>query len=390
MKTYRRIRTDATDWFAPDEVQKAKRYQRPLTVARITSTVVELAVLLVLVSVHAAPRLADATAGGSWPLRLLVVLVGLMIAFTILDLPFSIWTTFVHDRKWEFSTQTAKGFVLDELKGLVVGLVFQAPLLLALWWLIRTTDLWWLAGWAVFLVFNVLLVFLYPIVIAPIFNKFVPLEDEELADRLRSLAASSGMRVSGVQVMDASKRTRKDNAFFAGMGSSRRIVVFDNLLKYAPGSIASVVAHELGHWRRRHVARSVALATFTSLAMFGVLRSVASWDAALNWAGVDSIRDPVALPLVLLFFATTSAVTAVVVAWLSRAYERQADLDALEITQDYDAFIEAERELSTKNLIDLAPSWWSYLRASHPPPAERMQFARLWKAERESAGQRKG
>jgi STE24 endopeptidase len=188
------------------------------------------------------------------------------------------------------------------------------------------------------------------------------------------------MRVSGVQVMDASKRTRKDNAFFAGMGTSRRIVVFDNLLAYPQPSIVSVVAHELGHWRRRHVARSMALATVTSFAIFLALRYVASWDAALRWAGVDGVRDPASLPLVLLVFAVGTAATTVLAAWLSRAHERQADLDALEITQDYDAFIEAERELSTRNLIDLAPNWWSYVRASHPPPAERMRFAQLWRA----------
>ncbi|MEX0874429.1 MAG: M48 family metallopeptidase [Actinomycetota bacterium] len=379
MNTYRRIQADPADYFAAEEVKKAKDYQRPLTVARAISLVLNAGLIVAVISTDAAPRLADAAGIDAWPLRLLFVLILLTLALTIIDLPISIWTTFSHERKWEFSTETPGGFVGDEVKGFVLGIVLQGALFLTLWWLIQTTELWWLAGWAAFFLFSVVLAFLFPIVIMPIFNKFTPLEDEGLATRLRALAEGVGMRISGVQVMDASKRTRKDNAFFAGLGGSRRIVIFDNLLSQPADVIASIVAHELGHWRRRHVAKGIVLGTVTSLSLFVVLRFVASWDAALDWAGVSSVRDPAALPLVLLVFAPVSSAIGIVQAWISRAHERQADIDALEITNDREAFAETHRGLSTRNLIDLAPSWWRYVRASHPPPAERLRLADEWR-----------
>jgi STE24 endopeptidase len=254
---------------------------------------------------------------------------------------------------------------------------------LALWWLMRTTQLWWLAGWVVFFAFSVLLVMLYPVVIMPLFNRFSPLSDEDLAARLQRLAEGVGMRVKGVQVMDASKRTKKDNAFFAGLGRTRRVVVYDNLLAQPHDVVASVVGHELGHWRRRHVARGIALGTATTLLLFVAIRLVAGWQPALEWAGVDDIREPASMPLVLLVFAAAGALIGVVQSWFSRAFERQADLDALEITNDYDAFVQMEHGLSTRNLIDLAPSWLRYIRASHPPPAERLRLAELWREARQ-------
>jgi STE24 endopeptidase len=120
------------------------------------------------------------------------------------------------------------------------------------------------------------------------------------------------------------------------------------------------------------------VATVTSFVLFGVLRLVSTWDLALDWAGVETIEDPVSLPLVILTFVAGNSVLGLVQSWLSRAHERQADLQALEITNDRDAFIEMMRGLATRNLVDMAPSWWKYARLSHPPPAERMSFATAW------------
>ena len=378
MNTYKRIQADPARYFATDEVQKAKDYQRPLTFARAISLALNAAFLIAVISTGAADKVADAVGSDSWVLRLIVIVAALTLAGLVIDLPISIWTTFVHERKWEFSTETPKSFIGDLVKSLVLGIIIQVLLFMALWWLIRTTDLWWIYGWAVFFAFSVLLAFLLPIVIMPIFNKFTPLEDEELSARLRGLAEGVGMHVSGVQVMDASKRTRKDNAFFAGLGKSRRVVVFDNLLSQPAAVIASIVAHELGHWRRRHITKGVIMGTITSLTLFAALKFVSTWDLALDWAGLDGVRDPAALPLVLAVFSIVNAVISLLQAWISRAHERQADIDALEITDDREAFAETHRGLSTRNLIDLAPSWWSYVRASHPPPAERLRLGEVW------------
>jgi STE24 endopeptidase len=383
MNSYKRIKADPARWFSPEEVQKARTYQRPLTFARALSLAVNLGAILAIISTHTTPRLVRGMGIESWALQLIIIIALFTVVFSVIELPISIWHTFSHEKKWGFSTQTPGGFVADQFKGLALGLAIQLPLFLALWWLIRKTDLWWIAGWGVFFVFSVLLAFLYPILIAPIFNKFTPLEDESLAIRLKSLAEGVGMRVKAIQVMDASKRTRKDNAYFAGFGPSRQIVVFDNLLEQSAGVVASVVAHELGHWRRKHIVKGAVLGAITSLVLFGVLRLVSTWQTALDWAGVSSVREPAAFPLFILVFAVTSSVVGIIGAWISRAHERQADLDALEITDDYDSFIETEHGLSTKNLMDLAPPWWRYIRASHPAPAERLELAEIWRGDRQ-------
>ena len=376
--TYKRIDADPAAFFEPEEVKKAKDYQRPLTVARAVSFVLNTGLLLVIISTHAAPKLIDELGSSNWVVQLVVTFAALLAVFAIVDLPVSIWTEFVHEKRWGFSTMTPGRYVGDLLKGLILGTLIQSPLALMLYGLMRTTDLWWLFGWAGFFAFSVLLALLFPVVIMPMFNKFTPLEDTELASRLQALAESVGMKVKGVQVMDASKRTKKDNAFFAGMGRTRRVVVYDNLLAQPHGVIASVVGHELGHWRRRHLTTSLVLGTTTSLLLFVGLRLITGWQPILDWAGVQDVSDPGSLPVVVFIFVGVSSVTGLIQAWFSRAHERQADLDALEITQDYDAFVETEHGLSTRNLIDLAPSRLRYVKASHPPPAERLRLGELW------------
>jgi len=183
-----------------------------------------------------------------------------------------------------------------------------------------------------------------------------------------------------VQVMDASKRTRKDNAFFAGLGKTRRVVLFDNLLTQSDESIAAVVAHELGHWRRRHIARLMIVGTASSFVLFYVLRLVTTSPTLLRWAGVASIKDPAALPLFLLVLIGGQLVLRYAQAWHARALEREADLEALELTGDAEAFTTMMRGLSTKNLSELAPSALTYLRLDHAPPAERLEMAKAWSA----------
>lgn len=385
MNIYRRIKADPADWFSADEVQKAKAYQRPLTRLRLAEGLVGLGLILVLISLHAAPRLTDALGVDGWVLRLLVVLAGLVGVYTLVDIPFAAWREFVHERTWGFSTQTPGGFVADVVKSSTMSIVLFAALTVPLWALIRSTDLWWVAGWLVFLLFSVALVFLGPVLIMPLFNRFEPLTDASLGEKLRSLARSAGLNISEVQVMDASKRTKKDNAFFTGLGKTRRVVLYDNLLAQPEDSVRTVVAHELGHWRRRHLRRSLALGTVLSLGLFLLLRVVSTWDPALEWAGVRSIGDPESLLLVVLVLVGGQLVLGFVQSWHSRALEREADIEALRLTNDRSGFQDMMRSLMTRNLAELAPSWVSYLRLDHPPPAERLQLAENWHEEFEKA-----
>jgi STE24 endopeptidase len=375
---YRRVKADPAEWFSPDEVAKAKDYQRPLSIVRIVNSIVTVGVLAVIISTHASGKVAEVLGVDAWWLRLLVVLAFLLLVDSILDIPFDAWREFVHERKWGFSTQTPAGFVADLFKGFAVVFVLFGVLMSVLWALIRTTSLWWVYGWGVFFAFSIVLAILGPVVIMPLFNKFTPLDNESLADRLRALARKAGLRISDVQVMDASKRTRKDNAFFAGLGKTRRVVLYDNILEQPDSSIETVVAHELGHWRRRHIVRLLVVGTALSFLLFYVVNVVTSWDAALRWAGVRSLADPAALPLFLVVLVGGQLVLQYLQAWLSRALEREADLEALKLTGDAEAFTAMMRGLSTKNLSELAPSQLTYLRLGHPPAAERLEMAKQW------------
>jgi STE24 endopeptidase len=388
MNVYRRIKADPADWFSAEEVSKAKSYQRPLTVVRIANGLVSLALVVAIISTQAAPRLADALGADAWVVRLLVVLVGLVLLSDFVDLPFDVWREFRHERAWEFSTQTAGGFISDRVKGLVLSTVLMAVLTIPLWALIRSTGLWWLGGWLVFLLFSVVLVFLGPVLILPLFNKLETLEDAALAEELRELARTAGLIISDVQVMDASKRTRKDNAFFAGLGRTRRVVLFDNILEHPIASIRTVVAHELGHWRRRHLVRALVLGTTLSFAVFLLLRVLSTWRPALDWAGVRSIADPASLPLVMIVLVGGQILLGYIQAWYSRALEREADVESLCLTDDADGFQEMMRKLTTRNLAELAPSRLTYMRLDHPPPAERLQLAEVWRREPARPGRR--
>jgi STE24 endopeptidase len=380
MSIYQRVAADPADWFSPDEVRKAKDYQRPAMVVRVVSGLLTLGVFLVIIWTGAAAAVADWAGAQAWYTRLPVVLLFLLGVNTIVDLPFEVWMEFGHERKWEFSTQTPGRFVGDAVKGFVLNVVLAGLLMYALWsMIVRSPEWWWVFGWLVFFLFSVVLVFLAPVLIMPLFNKFTPLEDQETAQRLRALAQAAGLSISDVEVMDASKRTRKDNAFFAGLGKSRKVVLFDNILEQPAASIDNVVAHELGHWKHRHIVRLMTLGSITSFAVFLFVFVVSRWDAAIEALDVESVADPAAMPLVLLALVGGQAVLRYLSAWHSRALERQADLAALGLTKDPDGFTSMMQLLATKNLSELAPSRLAYLRLDHPPPAERLEMAKLWK-----------
>lgn len=336
-------------------------------------------VLVAFIVGDAAPRLLDGLDINGWVLQLVVA----AVAFTVLDLVAGPWfdahRELVWDRRWELSTQTVRGFVLDQVKGALVGVALTVALVVPLWAVIRATDLWWLWGWMIFSGFTVVLGLLYPVVIAPIFNTFTPLADGELHDRIMAVAARTGLPISGVLVADASRRSRVGNAYVAGLGRTRRVVVFDTILDWPVEQVAQVVAHELGHWRHRHLRRKLPVLIAAQLLMFVVAWAVLRWDWLLDAAGVDAVREPAALPLFLTVFPLGFTVVGVVTSWLSRVDERQADLYALEVLDDPDRFSDLFRHLAETNKAEVDPGPLQRLLASHPPIAERLAMGRAWR-----------
>lgn len=255
-------------------------------------------------------------------------------------------------------------------------------LLVPLYWVIRSTDLWWIYGWLLVVGFSVLFGFLFPIVVAPIFNRFTPLDDPELRSRLFEVARRAGVTVGEVLVADESKRSTRDNAYVAGLGATRRVVLYDTLLEHPPEVVEQVVAHEIGHWRLHHLRRQIPLVAALAFLVFLGLRLLADWTWLFEQAGVDGIGDPAGLPILLLAVQVGFVVTGLVTAFVSRAFERQADLEALELLRAPDVTIAMQRALHVKNLADLDPGPLKRWQATHPPAAERMAFARAW-SERE-------
>jgi STE24 endopeptidase len=376
--TYRRVPNDPADWFSADELDRARRYQRPLTRLRLLRGALSLTVALVFIFGQVGPRLIDAFDVTNWVSQLVVVLLALELVALLYNPILDWWVDLVHDKQWGLSNQTGRGFAADQAKSFALGLVVNIVLLVPLYWVIRSTDLWWIYGWLLVVVFSVGLGFLYPVVIAPIFNTFTPLDDEALRTRLFDVARKSHVDIGELLVADESKRSTRDNAYVAGLGATRRVVLYDTLLEHRGEVIEQIVAHEIGHWRRHHLRRQIPLVAGLAFLVFLGLRQLAEWTWLFEQADVDGFGDPAGLPILLVGVQAGFLLTGLVTAYVSRAFERQADLEALEVLQAPATTIEMQRALHVKNLADLDPGLVKRLQASHPPAAERMAFARAW------------
>jgi STE24 endopeptidase len=346
--------------FTVDEVERARRYHRPIYVSFAVGTALGLATLAVL------SGFATWRVGPWWLSAPLFAFVSVALS-TAVRLPVTVWRGWVHERRWGFSTQSASGFSTDILKKLLAACVLSAIPVTAVVALSRAFPTWWPAVAAPGAALLVLLLgFAAPVVLEPLFNRFTPLEDRRLAGDLLALATRAGVPVSDVLVADASRRTRKVNAYVSGIGTTRRVVLYDTLLrKVKQAELEVVVAHELGHRRARHVAKG------TALAMLG-----AAGATLVVWALLPDPQDPAIAPKVLLITAVLELLALPFEAALSRRWERQADRFSLDVTADPDAYRAMHHDLALANLGDLQPPRLAYvLLFSHPTAPERIALA---------------
>jgi STE24 endopeptidase len=376
---WRAYPADPADFFSAEEIAKAKSYVTPLRRVGLVEKLVVFLVDLAVVRLHLAPWLLRELDIRNWVAGLMITVVLITVVGTVAGIGWGAYRELVYDKRWGFSTQTVKGFVSDTVKSLLLGPVILTLIALPLWYVIRHTELWWVFGWLVVSFVSLGIGVLSPVLIDPIFNKFKRIDDEDLHADLVGLAREVGTDIAEVQVSDASRRTRKHNAYVTGMGKTRKLVLFDTLLTEPRPHIRSVAAHEIGHWKLRHIRRHVPLGIGLLFLNFLVVRLVLEWDALLRFAGVHSLKDPASIPLFLLVFPLPGLVTSLLQAWFIRAGEREADLFALEATQDATAAAEMERNLHVQNLADLAPSRWKRLTADHPPAAERLAMIEGWR-----------
>ena len=302
--------------------------------------------------------------------------------YSIINLPLGYYSGFVLPHRFGQSNQSFKDWVIDQLKGLAVGLPLGLILLELLYLALRATgDLWWLWGAGGMLFFSVLLSNLAPILIMPLFNKYIPLGDEhkELAERLLALARRANTKVRGVFKFDMSKRTKSANAALTGIGNTRRIVLGDTLInEFSTDEIETVLAHELGH----HVNRDIPL-----FIIFGALSTTLSLyfaSLALNWAtayfGFSGPADVAAFPALSLILGAYGLVTMPIGNAVSRWRKKMADDYALQATGKNEAFASAFTRLANQNLGEIDPEKWVvFMFYSHPPLGERIEKARNWK-----------
>jgi STE24 endopeptidase len=370
---------DAVGLFGDEQVARARCYHRPLYAAAIAQLVLGLLLLAMVVFTALGGWLFEPLEGSPWWAQAVGFTALIDALTTAVGLPISFWTGFVRERSWGFSTQELSGFAADRAKGFALGLVLSGAALLGLVGSARLLPrIWPLAAATAAAAMVLALGFLAPLVVEPLFNRFVPLEDAELTAELQALADRAQVPIKEVLVADASRRTRKANAYVSGLGRTRRLVLYDTLLERATRpEIGLVLAHELGHRRHRHLLKG-ALLGMVSLAGFVLfLWTLLRWPHLRTLIGAPGgARDPRVVPFVLLLAATLQIPGAPLGAALSRRWERQADRFSLDLTDDFATFEATHRSLATTNLSDLDPPRPIYLAFfSHPTPVERIEAA---------------
>ena len=359
--------------FSADERARARAYHRPLYLALLGDVALSAGLLAALSWSSLGDWLFSPLESLS-PVTAAAAYAALVTVFSsVLRTPLAFWRGWWRERRWGFSTQGAGGWLGDRGKGLAVSIVLGAGAWAAAVALARALPGWWaLPAGAALALAVLLLSFVAPIVLEPLFNRFRPLGDETLAASLRLLSQRAGVPVREVLVADASRRTTKVNAYVSGIGRTRRVVVFDTLLEAAdPAAVEVVVAHELGHRRDGHVAK------LTLLGMAGAAVAV-----VLLWAVLGTrVADPRTLPEALLLLLALELAALAPGAALSRRFERAADRCSLELTRQPAAFARAHLELARRNLSDLEPPRLVYLLLfSHPTAPERLAFGEAWQA----------
>ncbi len=367
----------AVEIWGRQDYQRAIDYSRSKTYLAVISSLVGSGLVLLLVSSGWLGTLE------SWVSSLAVgtILQGILyvylisLIFGVVSLPTTIYAQFVIEARYGFNRMTWKLFILDGLKSLLVSLVLMTPLLALLFVLIRAGTLWWLWGFILFTAFQLVMIVLYPKVIAPLFNKFTPLEEGSLKEKVQALADHLGFKTRGIFVMDGSKRSRHSNAYFSGLGRVKRIVLFDTLIRsLAEDQVAGVLAHEIGHEKLGHILKRLALSVSSGLLGFwlvSLLLNYSPFFEAFNFTGPS---PQAVLVLVMFVSGPFTFYLKPLFSWWSRRHEYQADHFVKSRTRYGKAFQTALKRLSKDNLSNPVPHpLYSFYHYSHPTTLERIR-----------------
>jgi STE24 endopeptidase len=297
------------------------------------------------------------------------------LASGLIGLPFDLYRTFIIEKRHGFSTITLRLWITDLLKGIAVSAVLMGVLLSALLMLLRfAPHSWWLWTWLVFASFQLLMIWLYPIVIAPLFNRYEPIRDEGLTEAIITLMAKVDLKTEGVYQVDAGKRSRHTNAYFTGLGKTKRIVLFDTLTaSHTTEEIIAVLAHEIGHWKRRHILKQLLFMEATSLIILWLASHLIAWPLLYETFGFNRPIPFVGLLLCAALFGPLTILITPVVSATQRRFEREADDFVSGLTGATTSLMGALKRLARDNLANLHPHpLYARFYYSHPPLTERI------------------
>ncbi|NJD68584.1 MAG: hypothetical protein C3F12_06995 [Candidatus Methylomirabilota bacterium] len=377
----------ARHYFTTDELARGRAYARGRYLLYGVRMIVTLGLFGLLTLTPLSAKIGDLsvsmTGGRVW---LTVGLYGLMVAalYHVVTFPVSLYGGFVREHLFGLSRQTLAAWSGDYLKAMLVNTVILLPLLIVLYAFIRRDPVrWYLPVWIVVVLVMTVLAELSPILFDPLFHTFRPVQDQQLVNRLRILSDRAGLTVGPILEIDAGRKTTKTNAYFTGFGRARRIVLYDTLLAAStPEEVELIVAHELGHWRRHHIWKGMALSAVSALGTLWLIARLLRMAADSGRFGFIHPADPRSLPFVLLLLLVLAILTTPIRMAISRAFEREADRESLRLTANPRAFIDSEVVLARSNLSDVDPPravvWLLY---THPPILERIAMAEAYLAQ---------
>ncbi len=299
------------------------------------------------------------------------------ILYSVVSIPMDFYGGYVIEHRYHLSNQTFIKWVWDKMKGLLVGLALGIPLLLAFYYFLQYTgENWWLYFSILIFAFSVLLARLAPVLLFPIFYRFTPLESEDIKKPLLDLLDRHNIEFKGIYSFDMSRETKKANAGFTGLGKTKRIILSDTLVdNFTPGEILVIFAHELGHYKKRHIAKNIIISGLVIFAMFYLCGQV--YQYTITTMGFTGMADIAAIPVLFFYLTIFSLALMPVTNAISRAFEREADHFAIDVTGDRESFVSSMERLADLNLADREPhpfiEWFMY---SHPSIQKRIDLAR--------------
>jgi len=305
----------------------------------------------------------------------------LSYADTFVSIPFSLYSTFKIENKYGFNTMTPRLWITDTVKSLIISTILMGLLIaVGLFLIKKSPHFWWLWVWCFFLIFSIFMMYISPYVIEPLFHKFTPVDDEELEAGIRSLMKKAGIKVSRVFKVDASRRTKHTNAYFTGIGKVKRIVLYDTLLeKMDRDEILSVLAHEAGHWKKKHILKRIVMSEAIALAVIYAVYRVLLSNVLISLFHIDQNSLFAELILIGFIISILSFPFNPVFHYFSRKHEIEADRYSYDITGNAGSMISALVKLSKDNLSNLHPHpLYALFHYSHPPVLERIRRIRSW------------